>query len=755
MNDDISKNEIIFNKYQPTKLIHSSGFGDVYEGKNIKENIPVAIKVERKNSPFDLLESEAFYLMNLKGYGIPKIISYGHYFKYNILIEELLGKSIEHIYETKKSKKFSIKDVCMIALQSLDRLEFIHSKFVIHRDIKPQNFVMGRIDPDVIYLIDFGLSRKYRSSRTYKHIKFKNIKLTFGSLRYLSINGNRGYEQSRRDDLESLGYMLIYLSTGTLPWIKAECANLEIVKKYLYVYKLKKKTTAEKLCEDLPEEMAQYINYCRKLVFEEDPNYNFLRGLFENILINIQQKNDLKFSWIPESLNQNTKGNRRNERKSLEKRSVSPHMRIYNKIKNNIQKIKSNKSLKTIKQNANLGFISYAEKPIHFLYEDNKEKTKVNVNIKNERENSMSDGEEKKYKNKKKLESESTREKDIKGLNTDKSLSTSSDKIYGRNLKKNKKVFIYPEYKTNFNEEKNIKQKNEEKNNIIIIDDKKNKTFQDKFKEILNKSCKTDNFIKEKKDNMKTTENKFHQNKKKGIGLKNKNIKFISNNSFWDDDIIDDINDESYAFNTYNNIDLKYFDIDNYHLEQTINNRNIKKVNLNQRNNISKNVIDNSEDIINQNVKRKINNNNTINKQNIYYRNNSLIGEVMGKNKQKIIQNQKNNINSNPNKSLKNEKINLIRCQLNNKNIYHNLNKNNFQERKNTFMRTRKDKNNYNISNDILDKSISPAQYRDNKIMMNNLNTNFFYEKKNIKANNNAKIQNNFFNDNLFSDDIY
>ena len=241
MNDDISKNEIFFNKYQPTKLIHSSGFGDVYEGKNIKENIPVAIKVERKNSPFDLLESEAFYLMNLKGYGIPKIISYGHYFKYNILIEELLGKSIEHIYEIRKSKNFSIKDVCMIALQSLDRLEFIHSKFIIHRDIKPQNFVMGRIDPDVIYLIDFGLSRKYRSSRTYKHIKFKNIKVTFGSLRYLSINGNIGYEQSRRDDLESLGYMLIYLSTGTLPWIKAESANLEIVKKYLYVHKLKKR----------------------------------------------------------------------------------------------------------------------------------------------------------------------------------------------------------------------------------------------------------------------------------------------------------------------------------------------------------------------------------------------------------------------------------------------------------------------------------------------------------------------------------
>ena len=750
MKDNIVGKKLIFNKYQPIKLIHSSGFGDVYEGKNIKENIPVAIKVERKNSIYKVLESEAFYLMNLKGYGIPKIITYGHYFKYNILIEELLGKSIEHIYDVKKSDNFSIKDVCMIALQSLDRLEFIHSKFVIHRDIKPQNFVIGRNDPDVIYLIDFGLSHKYRSSRTYKHIKFKNLKLTYGSLRYLSINGNFGYEQSRRDDLESLGYMLVYLSTGTLPWIKIESLNIEVVKKYLYTHKLKKKITAEKLCQDLPEEIAQYINYCRKLLFEEDPNYKFLRSLFENILINIQQKNDLKFSWIPEILDQNTKRNRRNEskNKTLEERSSSPHMRIYNKIKNNIEKIKSSKSLNKIKQNANIGFISYTEKPIHFLYGNNKEKAKNNVNINNERENSISDGEEKKYKIKKKIDSESTREKDIKGLNTDKSLSTSCDKLNVLNFKKNKKVFLYTDYKTNFNEEKNIKQKSKEKNNIIIADDEK-KTFQDKYKEILNKSHKADISIKEKKDNMKIVK-KYHHNKKKSKLQKNKNIKFISNNNFWNDDIIDDISDENYKFETYNNIDLNYFDIYNYHLNQAINNRNIKIENLNQRNNISKNVIDNSEDKIIQNAKRKINNNFTINKQNNYYRNNILIGEMMGKNrKPKIIQNQNKSLNSKSNKTQKNDNKNLIKSKLNNNNIYQNLNEKYFQERKNAFIINRKDKNNYNISNNLLNQSISKFQNRNNKVMINNLNTNNFCERKINNANNNAKIQNNFFNDNI------
>ena len=178
--------------------------------------------------------------MNLKSFGIPKIIKYVHYFKYNNLIEELLGKSIEHIYDIKKYYNFSIKVARMNSLQSLDRLEFIHSKFVIHRDIKPQNLVLGRNDTDAIYLIDFGLSHKYRSSYTHKHIKIKNFKLIYGSLRYFPIIANKGYEESRRDDLEFLGYMLIYLSTGAIPWTKAEFANLEIVNKNLHIHKLKK-----------------------------------------------------------------------------------------------------------------------------------------------------------------------------------------------------------------------------------------------------------------------------------------------------------------------------------------------------------------------------------------------------------------------------------------------------------------------------------------------------------------------------------
>ena len=204
------RNKLIFNKYHVKNLKRYSDLSWAFQGVNVKDNEPVFIKIEKTNLKYNLLESEAYCLFNLKGFGIPKIISYGKAGIYNILIEELLGKSLFELWKLRNKKEKSIlKNVCMVALQVLDRLEYIHSKNYIHRDIKPQNFVNGRKNPNIIYIIDFGFSHQYRSSRTGKHIKYKNRKLTIGSLSYLSINGNMGYEQSRRDDLESLGYMLV------------------------------------------------------------------------------------------------------------------------------------------------------------------------------------------------------------------------------------------------------------------------------------------------------------------------------------------------------------------------------------------------------------------------------------------------------------------------------------------------------------------------------------------------------------------
>jgi serine/threonine protein kinase len=147
-------------------------------------------------------------------------------------------------------------------------------------------------------LIDFGFAHKYRSSRTGKHIKYKDIRKYIGSLVFCSINGNKGYEQSRKDDLESLGYMLIYLALDYLPWIDIS-KNKTIVEndKFKLLTEMKSSITSDKLCNGLPEEFTAFINYCRNLEFEQDPNYDYLKSLFTSVLSRNFQKNELFFFW--------------------------------------------------------------------------------------------------------------------------------------------------------------------------------------------------------------------------------------------------------------------------------------------------------------------------------------------------------------------------------------------------------------------------------------------------------------------------
>ena len=157
-NSDLDKkilSLIFFKKYKPIKLLGAGTFSVVYEGINIKDNTKVALKLEEKKLNKSLLKNEALNIFSLQGFGIIKFISFGHSKDYNILVEPLLGDSLYALYLTLK-KKFTLKDICLIAIQTLERIEFIHSKGYLHGDIKPENFVVGKDDQRIIYIIDFG-----------------------------------------------------------------------------------------------------------------------------------------------------------------------------------------------------------------------------------------------------------------------------------------------------------------------------------------------------------------------------------------------------------------------------------------------------------------------------------------------------------------------------------------------------------------------------------------------------------------------
>ena len=344
-NYNLLKNKIIFGKYKLNKLIGKGSFGYVFKGLNTQDNSEVAIKVERKDVKTHLLEIESNFLLILKGYGIPELKSYGYSGQFYILVEELLGNNLGEI---RKGKTLTIKDISMLAIQILDRMEYIHSKNIIHRDIKPENFLLGYNNSPIVYIIDFGISRKYRSSRTGKHIKFSLTGKLFGTVRYVSFNGSRGVQQSRRDDLESIGYMLLYIKKGKLPWQSINLKDCDRKQKYMQMLYLKKNITPEFLCKDLPPEFAEYIKYCKNLNFEQDPNYEYLRNLFKSVLEKIHERNDLNFSW-----NKKIFFNKKNFEKEINQekyinllqRKESPQTRLYRNIQKSLEKNEKYKKL--------------------------------------------------------------------------------------------------------------------------------------------------------------------------------------------------------------------------------------------------------------------------------------------------------------------------------------------------------------------------------------------------------------------------
>lgn len=274
---------IVGAKYRIFKKIGSGSFGDVYLAKNIKTGEEVAVKIEpvETRHPQLLYESKVYRTLR-GGKCVPEISYYGQEYNYNILVMDLLGPSLEDLFGY-CSRHFSIKTVLMLADQMIDRIEYVHSKLFIHRDIKPDNFLMGRGRLcNKLYLIDFGLAKRYRDRRTKQHIFYRHDKNLTGTARYASINAHLGIEQSRRDDMESIGYVLMYFNRGSLPWQGLKAATKK--QKYERISQKKLSSPIEVLCKGFPTEFAMYLNYCRGMRFEDAPDYMYLRQLFRILL---------------------------------------------------------------------------------------------------------------------------------------------------------------------------------------------------------------------------------------------------------------------------------------------------------------------------------------------------------------------------------------------------------------------------------------------------------------------------------------
>ena len=291
-------NKVIAGRFQIKSKLGGGSFGDIYVADDLLTLKEVAVKIDTaKDKTYQLTSESKIYSIFEGQTNIPEMYWYGQFGRSNVLAMELLGKSVQDLF-VECNRRFSLKTVLMLAEQMISVVEYIHTRHFIHRDIKPNNFVFGNTNSkkeNQIYLIDFGLSRKYRDPKTLEHEQFCCYQELSGTARYASINALKGAEQSRRDDMESLGYMFVYFLKGYLPWMGI--TENDATNKNAAILHKKQSIKIDELCEGLPVEFAQYLKFVRKLKFAEQPNYSEYRQLFRNLFIKQGYVYDYHYDW--------------------------------------------------------------------------------------------------------------------------------------------------------------------------------------------------------------------------------------------------------------------------------------------------------------------------------------------------------------------------------------------------------------------------------------------------------------------------
>jgi len=285
-------------KYEIDKKLGAGCFGEVWRGHDAMTKDVVAVKFEDYSNSHALqLEHEVEILKMLARPKLPQgfveCLYWGHEGRYLAMAMELLGKSLEERMQG-CNQRFTVQSGVLVADQVLRRIEYLHSKGIVHRDIKPENFMFGvKNKIHHLYLIDFGLSKMYYDT---KHVQIRTRLSLTGTARYASINAHKGVEQSRRDDLEAIGHMLMYFLRGSLPWSGLDAKTQE--EKYRKIREKKEETPLESLCQGFPDAFMNFLRIARNLDFKERPDYVALRQMFADVRGELGPAEDHQFQWF-------------------------------------------------------------------------------------------------------------------------------------------------------------------------------------------------------------------------------------------------------------------------------------------------------------------------------------------------------------------------------------------------------------------------------------------------------------------------
>ena len=442
-------NEIFFDKYKTIKKLGEGSFGKVYKAEYNGEYF--ALKFESRSRPKSLLEMEGTIMTYLQGPNIPFIKTYGYSGDYNLLVMQLMDRSLEDIIRIRKT--FSIKTTAMIGFQLIGALHYIHDKSIIHRDVKPDNCVMGREElNENLYLIDFGLAKKYRSTRTLKQYPLTKKKRLTGTARYASINAMEGYEQSRRDDMESVGYILAYFLRGSLPWQGLKLKSKE--NKYKNILEKKKEISSEELFKGFPNEFVEILEYTKQLDYLEEPEYQMLRNKLLDLCKRLKYNFDFIYDWTTE--------------RDLEKRKMKKvvnSLRTQSTVSRKFKKRTRTKKKYVEKSNDEL-----LDNPRrHKDKNKDKEKEKEKEKEKNKEEKNNKNKEKKK--DEKKNEEKKNKEKNNNASHDGESNDDHNKKIDSKESKNDEIKEENDEYKSSHSDSKKSDNENKDNSNEAEIND--------------------------------------------------------------------------------------------------------------------------------------------------------------------------------------------------------------------------------------------------------------------------------------------